>query len=211
MKLKKSTWVVVAIAILLGGGIALNEFEFAPQREAKQAKEQKLFEFTEEEINNITIETKPYTIKLKQVKDKNYKWQIEQPKNVPAEDAIVSFLLDLLVDGKSERILNIVSQDLKEYGLEPPFATIKIELVEQTKHQINLGKTEFSEKFVYALKDSEGHESKQLEVLLVPIEFKYAVERDLEEWQQKPETTEESATEEKSEQTESEPESKQEQ
>ena len=206
MKLKKSTWVVIAIAVLLGGGIALNEFEFAPQREAKQEQEQKLFEFTEEEVNKLTIETKPYTIKLKRVKDKDYKWQMEQPENVPAEDAIVAFLLDLLVDGKSNRILNIDSQDLKEYGLEPPFATIKVELTEQNKHEIILGKTEFSEKFIYALKDTNKEEAKELEVLLVPIEFKYAVERELEEWKQKKETK----TEEKSESTELEPESKQE-
>lgn len=199
MKLKKSTWVVIAIAVLLGGGIALNEFEFAPQREAKQEKEQKLFEFTEEEVNKITIETKPNTIKLKRVKDKDYKWQMEQPQNVPAEDAIVAFLLDLLVDGKSHRVLSIASQDLKEYGLEPPFATIQIELKEQTKHEIFLGKTEFSEKFVYALKDTKEDEAKKIEILLVPIEFKYAVERELEEWKQKTETT----TEDKSESTES--------
>ena len=190
MKLKKTTWVLVGITFILGSAIALNELEFAPKREELQEQQKQLFSFTEEEIQVITIEVGDQNIQIKRAEDKDYTWQMEKPEKVPAEDGIVAFLSDLLVDGESESSLDIENRELKEYGLDKPFATIQVELEEGQKHQMILGNPDFSDKFVYALKDYDEENQEEAELLLVPMNFKNAVDRDLGEWKRKEEQAE---------------------
>ena len=190
MKLKKTTWVLVGITFVLGSAIALNELEFAPKREELQEQQKQLFSFTEEEIQVITIEVDDKNIQIKRAEDQDYTWQMEKPEKVPAEDGIVAFLSDLLVDGESESTLDIENRDLKEYGLDKPFATIQVELEEGQKHQMILGNPDFSDKFVYALKDYDEESQGEAELLLVPMNFKNAVDRDLAEWKRKEEQAE---------------------
>ena len=190
MKLKKTTWVLVGITFVLGSAIALNELEFAPKREELQEQQKQLFSFTEEEIQVITIKVDDKNIQIKRAEDQDYTWQMEKPEKVPAEDGIVAFLSDLLVDGESESTLDIENRDLKEYGLDKPFATIQVELEEGQKHQMILGNPDFSDKFVYALKDYDEESQGEAELLLVPMNFKNAVDRDLAEWKRKEEQAE---------------------
>ena len=190
MKLKKTTWVLVGITFILGSAIALNEWEFAPKREELQEQQKQLFSFTEEEIQVIKIEVGDKSIQIKRAEDQDYTWQMEKPEKVPAEDGIVAFLSDLLVDGGSESTLDIENRELKEYGLDKPFATIEVELEEGKKHQIILGNPDFSDKFVYALKDYDEEKEAEAKLLLVPVNFKNAVDRDLAEWKRKEEQAE---------------------
>ena len=205
MKLKKTTWVLVGITFILGSAIALNEWEFAPKREELQEQQKQIFSFTEEEIQVITIEVGDQNIQIKRAEDKDYTWQMEKPEKVPAEDGIVAFLSDLLVDGESESTLDIKNRELKEYGLDKPFATIQVELEEGKKHQIILGNPDFSDKFVYALKDYDEEKEAEAKLLLVPMNFKNAVDRDLAEWKRK-EDKQEQEEDNKLEETNSEPE-----
>ena len=205
MKLKKTTWVLVGITFILGSAIALNEWEFAPKREELQEQQKQIFSFTEEEIQVITIEVGDQNIQIKRAEDKDYTWQMEKPEKVPAEDGIVAFLSDLLVDGESESTLDIENRELKEYGLDKPFATIQVELEEGKKHQIILGNPDFSDKFVYALKDYDEEKEGEAKLLLVPVNFKNAVDRDLAEWKRK-EDKQEQEEDNKLEETNSEPE-----
>ena len=205
MKLKKTTWVLVGITFILGSAIALNEWEFAPKREELQEQQKQIFSFTEEEIQVITIEVGDQNIQIKRAEDKDYTWQMEKPEKVPAEDGIVAFLSDLLVDGESESTLDIENRELKEYGLDKPFATIQVELEEGKKHQIILGNPDFSDKFVYALKDYDEEKEAEAKLLLVPMNFKNAVDRDLAEWKRK-EDKQEQEEDNKLEETNSEPE-----
>ena len=205
MKLKKTTWVLVGITFILGSAIALNEWEFAPKREELQEQQKQIFSFTEEEIQVITIEVGDQNIQIKRAEDKDYTWQMEKPEKVPVEDGIVAFLSDLLVDGESESTLDIENRELKEYGLDKPFATIQVELEEGKKHQIILGNPDFSDKFVYALKDYDEEKEGEAKLLLVPVNFKNAVDRDLAEWKRK-EDKQEQEEDNKLEETNSEPE-----
>ena len=100
----------------------------------------------------------------------------------------------MLVDGKSESSLAIEDRELKEYGLEAPFSTIAVELEEGGKHQIILGNPDFSEKFIYALRDYDENDKAGAKLLLVPINFKNAVDRDLAEWTLKKEPEEKKET-----------------
>jgi len=120
----------------------------------------------------------------------NPKWLIKSPISEPANDAIVSYLMDLLVKGKGEandgklRTLTTPANQLGQYGLDVPQATIDITLKNQQKHQLILGKRNFNGVFVYARTDTATKPDGNVDVLLVPIDFENAVNRELSEWKQ---------------------------
>jgi hypothetical protein len=101
-----------------------------------------------------------------------------------ANDGTVSYLMDLLVKGRIERILSIPANQLPEFNLDQPQATIDIKLKNQQRHQIILGKSDFSGNFVYAEVDPHLPQNGNINVLLVSHDFTNAVNRQLSEWEQ---------------------------
>lgn len=103
---------------------------------------------------------------------------------VPASDASVAFLLNLLATGKSDRTLVMTdpAKQRKEYGLDEPVATVEVKLNNQESHRLILGKPDFNGTFLYAQADPPADQSEALEVLLVSPDFQNAVNRPLSEW-----------------------------
>lgn len=184
MKLQKTTWVLLTVAILLGGGVYLYETVGKPHQEEVQAKQKQIFTFKEEDIKTLTIKTKGKTLKFERTNDENQPWQMKQPEDVKANDAAISFLLNLLVERERDRNLTVPEQDLKQYGLNPSLATITIQLANQETHQLILGNPNLEDLYLYSQIDPPKQASKEVEIVLIPKEFQYAVERDLAEWKQ---------------------------
>ncbi|MEP0785499.1 DUF4340 domain-containing protein [Coleofasciculus sp. FACHB-129] len=191
MKLKRTTWILILLALSLGGFVYFYEIKGAPQREAAQAKQKEIFSFEKDQIQALTVKSQEQTLKFERVtqeavdKTSISQWQMKSPSDVPASDPSVSYLLNLLVDGKSDRTLSIFPNQLQEYGLDKPQATVEVRLNNQQTHQIILGKPNFNSSFLYAQVDPPAQTPQQLEVLLVPIDFEYGVKRPLSEWKAK--------------------------
>lgn len=181
MRLQRTTWILVVIALALGGFVYIYEIQGKEQRETTEARKQ-IFDFEEEDIQGLTIVQPEQTLRFERT-DSDLPWQMKQPKDIPASDAAVSFLLNLLVEGESDRTFTIAPEQKSEYGLEKPFAEIEVEL-KDSRRELILGNPNFDNKFVYAQVDSSSQADEDLAVILVPIDFQYAVERELEEWQQ---------------------------
>ena len=175
--LQKSTWALLATALVLSGVVYVYDFE--SDREATETQRQQLFDFEEEDIQAVTLQKQ---IRFERSGKEPFPWQM-QPQNVPANDAAVSFLLDLLVQGNSDRSFTISPNQKSEYGLEQPSARIQVELKNKEKHELILGNTNFDNQFIYAQVDPSS-QNDQLTVNLVSINFQYAVDRELEEWKQ---------------------------
>ena len=190
MKLQRTTWILVALALVLGGVVYFYEIQVKPKQEAIQAKQKQIFDFEEKEIKRLTIEKEEQVLEFERTDDENNPWQMKQPEDVSASDASVSFLLDLLVEGKSDRSFTIPPNQSKEYGFEQPLATVKVQLENQETHELILGKTDFNEQFLYAQADPPSETEQELEIMLVPKNFQYAVEREFEEWKQTEEDSE---------------------
>ena len=202
MKLQRTTLILILLAFGLGGFVYFSEIKETPQGEAAKAKEQKIFSFEEEEIQSLTIKNQGQTLRFERVNQKAgdkaniSPWQMKAPRDVPASDPAVSYLLNLLVDRKSnspeetpgDRTFTAPSSQLQEYGLDKPLATVEVKLKNQQTHQLILGKPDFSGNFLYAQADPPVKTSQQLQVLLVPISFEDAVKRPLSEWQEKENT-----------------------
>jgi len=105
------------------------------------------------------------------------KWLMKAPSQTPASDASVSYLMNLLAKGKSDRAIQVPVAQLQEYGLDQPQATIEVTLKNQTTHQLILGKPDFNRNFLYAQADPAVKSARDVSVLLVSTDFENAVNR----------------------------------
>lgn len=182
MKLRKTTWILLGLVILLGGWVYVYTSQDHQTQETLTQNQRKLFNFNREDIQRLLITTPNTTLEFTTTNNQITPWQMKQPENTIANSATVSFLLDLLVGGKSEKTFTVPIKQKKEFGLELPQATITIDLKNQQTHQLILGKTDFEDQFLYAQVDPKN--TQQLQVSLVDKSFQYALDRDLSEWKQ---------------------------
>jgi hypothetical protein len=181
MKLPKTTLILILLALGLGGFVYFHEIKGKNQQTEIKIQNQKIFAFTADDVQSLTIKIKETTLQLERRNtSEKPQWEIKSPISALANDAIVSYLMDLLVDGKSERTVLISSAELSEFALDKPVATIDIKLKNQQSHQLILGKGDFNNQFLYAQADS----NKNMNLLLVSKDFVNAVNRDISEWKQ---------------------------
>ncbi len=191
MKLQRTTLILLVSAIVLGGVVYFSEIQGAQKQEVVKTAKQPIFFFKEDEIQSLKIFIDEETLEFVRVKGQPTNWRMKQPKDVLVSNAPMSFLLNLLVQGKRERSFAVQPNQLKEYGLDKPLATIKVELKNQQSHWLILGKLDFNKSFLYAQIDPTPRTPQPLEVVLVPVDFEYAVMRPMSEWeikQPQPET-----------------------
>ncbi|MEH2154234.1 DUF4340 domain-containing protein [Nostoc sp.] len=185
MKLPRTTLILILLALGLGGFVYFYEIRGATVREETKEQKQKIFSFGEDDVQSLTVKTKKITLNLERSPESSKpKWLIKSPISGPANDAIVSYLMDLLVKGNSERTLSTPAKQLGEFALDPPQATINITLKNRQSHQLILGKSNFNGRFLYAQADPAAKPDANTNVLLVSTDFANAVNRELSEWKQ---------------------------
>ncbi len=186
MKLPRTTLILILLALGLGGFVYFYEIRGATVREETKEQKQKIFSFREDDVQSLTIKTKKLTLNLERSPESssNPKWLIKSPISGPANDAIVSYLMDLLVKDNSDRTLSTPAKQLGEFALDPPQATINITLKNRQSHQLILGKSNFNGRFLYAQADPAAKPDGNINVLLVSTDFANAVNRELSEWKQ---------------------------
>ncbi|NMF63902.1 hypothetical protein DP115_14440 [Brasilonema octagenarum UFV-OR1] len=184
MKLQRTTLILILLALGLGGFVYFHEIKNAPEpKEVKQ--QQKIFSFKEDDVQSLTVKTQNQTLNLERTdKSEEPKWMMKSPEVAPASSAIVGYLMNLLVEGKSDRIVSISPNQLAEFGLDQPQTTIDIKLKNQKTHQLILGKPDFNRRFLYAQIDPQNKPGGNNDVLLVSTDFENAVNRELSEWKQ---------------------------
>lgn len=182
MKLQRTTLVLILVALGLGGFVYFYEVRGAGKRlTVTKAQEQQIFSFAEEQVQSFTVKTQAQTLLFERNKSGKPTWLMKAPSETPASDASVSYLLNLLVQGKSDRTFQVAPDEIAEYGLAQPQATITVKLEDNQTHQLILGKPDFNRNFLYAQVDP-ATTVKNLNVLLVSKDFENAVNRSLSEW-----------------------------
>ncbi|MBD2336939.1 DUF4340 domain-containing protein [Calothrix sp. FACHB-156] len=185
MKFSRTTLILILLALGLGSFVYFHEIRGATQREEVKEKKQQIFAFTADDVQSLTITTAKLSLALERnPQDSPPKWLIKSPVSEPANDAIVSYLMDLLVKGKSDRSLSIPANQKGDFGLDNPQATINITLKNQQSHQLLLGATNFNRRLLYVQADPSIKPDGNIDVLLVSTDFENAVNRDISEWKQ---------------------------
>ncbi|WP_392477845.1 DUF4340 domain-containing protein [Nostoc sp. C110] len=186
MKLPRTTLILILLALGLGGFVYFSEIRGTTVREETKEENKQIFSFAADDVQSLTVKTKKLTLNLERNPESssNPKWLIKSPVSGPANDAIVSYLMDLLVKGKSDRTLSTPPKELGQFALDEPPATINITLKNRQNHQLILGKSNFNGRFLYAQTDPAAKPNGNINVLLVSTDFANAVNRELSEWKQ---------------------------
>ncbi|AFZ32861.1 hypothetical protein Glo7428_4418 [Gloeocapsa sp. PCC 7428] len=179
MKLQRTTLILLLLALGLGGFVYFYEIRGATQRQEAEAREQQIFGFTQEQVQALRIQTQGQTLNFER---ENGRWIMTSPEKTPASNASISYLLDLLVQGRSDRTIQVPANQLTDYGLAKPQATVTVTLNNQQTHQLNLGNPDFTGNFLYAQVDPGTSPSGNVDLLLVSSNFQNGVNRDLAEW-----------------------------
>jgi hypothetical protein len=191
MKLQRTTLILILLMLGLGGFVYFHEFYWKTQQEEVKNKKQQIFSFEEDDVQSLAVKTKNATIILERNNNSERpKWRMTSPQQVPANDAIVSYLMDLLVKGESDRTISTSVNQLREFGLTAPQATIDIKLKNKQNHQLILGQSDFNRRFLYAQADPNSQPNGNVTVLLVSTDFGNAVNRELSEWKEIPNKSE---------------------
>ncbi|NJR49348.1 MAG: DUF4340 domain-containing protein [Leptolyngbyaceae cyanobacterium CSU_1_3] len=189
----KTPLILLFSALALGGFVFLQEVQKPSQQTGIKSEANPVFAFKEADVNAFTVQISKQTLKFEKSapagSEKNgainsSAWRMIAPENTPANEASVAFLLSLLATSRSDRTLPTPVGRKSEFGLEPPFATVEVQLNNQKTHRLLLGKPNFNRSFLYALADPPTDGTQDLAVLQVPIDFQNAVDRPLSEWKQ---------------------------
>ncbi len=185
MKLPRTTLILILLTLGLASFVYFYEIRGATVREEIKEQKQQIFSFAEDDVQSLTVKTKKLTLNLERSPESsNPKWVIKSPISGPANDAIVSYLMDLLVKGNSDQTLSSPVKELGEFALDQPQATINITLKNRQSHQLILGKSNFNGRFLYAQADPATKPDGNINVLLISTDFANAVNRELSEWKQ---------------------------
>jgi hypothetical protein len=109
------------------------------------------------------------------------------PETGPAEAAAIAFLLSHLTTDGLTRTLTMDGSEQTDFGLEVPFATVRLTLADGSEHQLILGSQDFSGQGVYGLVDPETFPvpdgATAVPVALLSQDILNGVDRPLQEWQ----------------------------
>jgi hypothetical protein len=189
MKLKRTSWVLLLAAGLIAGGVALWETrkpDPAATPVAVTASPQ-IFGFPENDLAKLSLQAnqqKPVT--LERI---NGTWQITAPEKAVAHAPTIAFLTDLITNAKRDRTFTVAANRRAEFGLDQPFGTLAITLVNQQQHQLIIGKPTPDRIALYAqqiaIANPPPQNAPELQLVLIPIQFANALDRPVAEWKDK--------------------------
>ncbi len=145
--MKKSTLLLLLLAVV--GGVLIYYLEIKPgkPRDEEPDKSREAFKLTREEITQIVLTRGGQTVTFE---NKDNKWTITQPINVPADDSTVNSLIGDIVSARISRDIKPSAEDLKAFGLTAPKVKLEVKLKNGQSHRIELGEKDFTGNSVYA-------------------------------------------------------------
>ena len=122
MKLK---WTLVAAVslIILSSTVYYTEFVYKKKQQAAEEQKQRFLNLNREEINFFKIEVNGELITLQKTGNQ---WSLLDPIQDKADEAVLVKTLDRLFEDKTQLVQTKESTDIKEYGLDKPFASITL-------------------------------------------------------------------------------------
>ncbi len=172
--MKKSTLLILALAIIGGALVYYLEIKPGKPRDEEPDKSREAFKLTREEIQQITLTRggQSYAFEFK-----DNKWMLTQPVSGAADETAMNSLIGDLVSLKISNDLKAVSaDDLKTYGLADPKVKIDLKLKDGKSHSIQLGGKDFSEANVYAKVDGGN------DAALISSSLLTNADKDLKDW-----------------------------
>lgn len=161
--MKKSTFIVLALAIALGAFVYFYDSKHSAAPPSPEASWKPAFSMKADEITGLTLERKVGNAVF--TKQGNA-WLITQPISTRADLTAISGIVNDLSSAKIQRSFAPASADnLSKYGLDQPAVTIQFQSKTSGQHTLRLGDRDFSGSAVYALVDA----SKNVDLLPISL------------------------------------------
>lgn len=154
--MKKSTLIVLAVAIALGCFVYFYDSKHTP-KPAVDETSKPAFAVKAGTISSLTIHNASETVSLSK---KGSDWDITQPIDTRADQTAVSSIVNDLTDLQVQRSFT-PTDNLSKYGLAQPALEIDFRAASGSPHAVELGNKDFSNSSVYALVDG----SKQIDMV----------------------------------------------
>jgi Domain of unknown function (DUF4340) len=130
----RNTLILALVLIGLGAYLYFVESE----RIAKEAKKETLVELN---IDDVTAVTLVYPDRAIALEKSDAGWRLTKPVEAAADDVTVKNLLRAIADAEVKKTIDDPPQDLTQFGLAPPVATIKVTVKDQSLPDLKVGKT----------------------------------------------------------------------
>jgi hypothetical protein len=182
MKLQRSTWILLLVAIALAGGVALYESQQANQPPtAESGSGERLFDFTEADVVKLIVKRPDTILSFEKSGDS---WRMTAPQQAPAEPAAIAFLLNIVTQDPTLQTLEAALEQLSEFGLDQPQETIALTLADGATHTLAIGKPDFSGDSRYArlLDAADAAAEAPVKVYVVSGGITNAIQRPEPEW-----------------------------
>jgi len=179
--MKKSTLIILMVAILAGAAAYYFDWKRGEKEAAKTAADTTKLAFTvqPDEIQSLTIsypadpKSQPVTFEKR-----DGAWQITQPLQTGADTPAIEGIVQGLATARIEQTEPGAPDRLKVYGLDSPDVAIDFQLKNGGKHSVRLGKKDFTGSSVYAIVDQGKDVALVPESLLVSSDKPLQVLRD---------------------------------
>jgi hypothetical protein len=134
----KKTLIFFIILLLLGGYYYIFEIRIAEKKQAAEEAEKRLFQFQEDDIQEIIVKRSDQEIGLKKQDDV---WKMVQPVAASADIQNVKDLITTFVDAERDKMIVEKSSDDQEFGLDNPELVVTAKIQESdTDFQLSIGK-----------------------------------------------------------------------
>ena len=194
MMLKRRTLLLLVSAIALLGVVLLFEGNRSlttnnngdPSTESGLSSDESssgelMFPFAEEDVSALTVERPADTVAFE--KSEQGIWQMSAPETGLAEPGAIAFLLTQITN-PSANTLTVPANDLSDFGLDNPTATVSLTANEST-YQLTVGGTDFTgdQRYVQAIdSEAEADDTSEVKIHLVSGGCDNAVNRPTSDW-----------------------------
>jgi Domain of unknown function (DUF4340) len=149
--MKKSTLVLVLLAVLAGGLTWYFEFKHPPKEEQPADALKPAFTFQADDINSIEIERQGQVIHIDRRGDT---WEIIKPLDTRASKFAVNGIVNGVATAMIVKKMPGQADRLAMYGLSQPGVILRIKLKNGAQHEVKLGGKDFDGTDVYAQVDN---------------------------------------------------------
>ncbi len=148
--MKKSTLILVAVALSLGAFVYFYEMKSSGAREASSDTSKPAFVFPASDITSLTLERSDQKVSLEK---QGGQWVITQPVETRADQSVVEGITDELASARISRTFPATADRLNAFGLAKPAVTVDFKLKDGAQHAVRLGTKDFSGSSVYGFVD----------------------------------------------------------
>ncbi|HVB86763.1 MAG TPA: DUF4340 domain-containing protein [Candidatus Dormibacteraeota bacterium] len=154
--IKKSTMIVLLCALIGAGGAYYWQYRHSKQPAAPKDTSKPAFSVTPSSIVSFTISHPADSKQSPIVFDKQKgAWHIVQPVDTLADQPTAQGFIDQLAESRATGTEPVTPDNRKDYGLNPPRASVEFQLRDGQKHTLLLGNKDFSGTDVYSIVDDQ--------------------------------------------------------